>query len=621
MIDHLVASTCAAALAAALTLMIPRRLAGLRYATLFVAVLRFALPTQWLVRVGGILAGLLPHNTLPVYEPGAFIARSLTLLSPPIHRAPDFIGIAACCVWAAICALLLAVQFRRMARGIPGVREPSAAELEALALAAADIDINRPVSLEIASPDCMPCGSGILRPRIIMPDGLSDILGQPELRAVLAHELAHVRRHDNLVAAIVRAVASVFWFHPLLWWIERRMMAEREIACDQLVLAAGAGRRDYAAGILKVCRMSFIGHPACAGAAGSDLKLRMDHVLSVGANRPLPRFLRALPVMLAAAAAIVPLTTGFLRAQSSAPAAPPTSEANTTYRTGLGFLDEGRYPEAEAAFRKVITIEPQYARGIAGLAQVYLRRGQTDEAIRMVQEEADRHPARTDFEDALAETLLRAGRYDAAITEFQRAIDSTDKQSKVLPSLYAKIAEALIKKGDPNAAIAELEAAKTVDPTSARISVNLGMLLEQTGREDRARLVYQEALKVDPSNAIALNNLAYLLAKNDKDVNTALLYAEKARSEMPDSREIADTVAYVSIKARRNDDAIAIYHILLQTASSQPTPPASHLHFYLATALHQKGERDAAVAELALALSSQPSQAELKVISEAAGAW
>ncbi len=621
MIDHLVASTCAAALAAVLTLMIPRRLAGLRYATLFVAVLRFALPTQWLVRVGGILAGHLPHTTLPVYEPGAFVARSLTLLSPPIQRAPDFSGIAAWCVWAAVCALLLAVQFRRMARGIPGVREPSAAELEAMALAAAGIGIHRPVSLEIASPDCMPCGSGILRPRIIMPDGLSDILGGHELRAVLAHELAHVRRHDNLVAAIVRVVASVFWFHPLLWWIERRMMAEREIACDQLVLAAGAGRHEYAAGIMKVCRMSFIGQPACAGAAGSDLKRRMDQILSAGANRPLPRLLRALPIMLAAAAAIVPLTAGFLRAQSGAPVAPPTSEANATYRTGLGFLDEGRYPEAEAAFRKVITIEPQYARGIAGLAQVYMRRGQTDEAIRMLQEEVDRHPGRADFQDALAEMLLRAGSYDAAIAEFQRALDGTDKQSRIVPSLYAKIAEALMKKGDPNAAIAALEKARTIDPTSARIPVNLGVLLEQTGQEDRARLAYQDALKVDPSSAIALNNLAYLLAKNGNDVETALSYAEKAHSEIPDSREIADTVAYVSIKANRNDDAIAIYRNLLQTASPQSTPPASHLHFYLATALHQKGDRDAARAELALALSSQPSQAELKVISEAVRAW
>jgi beta-lactamase regulating signal transducer with metallopeptidase domain/Flp pilus assembly protein TadD len=620
MIDHLVASTCVAALAVVLTLIMPRRLASLRYATLFVAVLRFALPTQWLIRVGGILARHLPHHTLPV-EPGAFVARSLTLLSPPIQRAPDFIGITAWCVWAAICALLLAVQFRRMARGIPGVCEPSPAELETLALAAADIGVHRAVSLEIASSDCMPCGSGILRPRIIMPDGLSDILGPHELRAVLAHELAHVRRHDNLVAAIVRVVASVFWFHPLLWWIERRMMAEREIACDQLVLAAGAGRRDYAAGIMKVCRMSFIGHPACAGAAGSNLKRRMDQILSAGATRPLPRLLRALPVMLAAAAAVVPLTTGFLRAQSGAPPAPPTSEANKTYRNGLGFLDEGRYPEAEAAFRKVIAIEPQYARGIAGLAQVYLRRGQTDEAVRMVQEEADRHPGRSDFQDALAETLLRAGRDDAAITEFQRAIDSADKQSKLVPQLYVNIAEALLKKGDTNGAIAELEKARTADPASARIPVNLGMLLEQAGQEDRARLAYQDALKLDPANAIALNNLAYLLAKSGNEVNTALSYAEKARSELPDSREVADTVGYVSIKANRNDDAIAIYRNLLQTASPQSTPPASHLHFYLATALHQKGDRDAARAELALALSSQPSQAELKVINEAVGAW
>lgn len=325
MIDHLVASTCAAVLAIALARLIPRRLAGLRYTTLFVAVLRFALPTGRVVRLGQMLAGYFPGAVLP----DVFIARSLTLLSSPLHDVPDFVGITTRCVWAVISALLLVVYLRRVTRGITAVRQPSPSELEALTLAAADMHVARPIPLEIASPNCMPCASGLLRPRVIIPDGLSDLLGPEELRAVLAHELAHIRRHDNAVSALVRIIASVFWFHPLLWWIEQRMMSEREIACDQLVLAGGVAPREYAEGIMKVCRMSFIGPPASAAAAGSNLKRRMDQILSAHAARPLPRLVWSLPVLLAAAAVVVPLTTGFLRAQSSAPLAQPGGEATT----------------------------------------------------------------------------------------------------------------------------------------------------------------------------------------------------------------------------------------------------------------------------------------------------
>jgi beta-lactamase regulating signal transducer with metallopeptidase domain len=90
-------------------------------------------------------------------------------------------------------------------------------------------------------------------------------LEEAELESVLAHEVAHVGRRDNLVAALAHAIVSVFWFHPLVWWIERRMLAERETACDEFVLARGMRAEDYVAGISKVCCIAFAGPPRMRG--------------------------------------------------------------------------------------------------------------------------------------------------------------------------------------------------------------------------------------------------------------------------------------------------------------------------------------------------------------------
>ncbi len=84
---------------------------------------------------------------------------------------------------------------------------------------------------------------GILRPVLLLPEGITDRLTPAQLEAVIAHELCHVRRRDNLTAAIHMVVETVFWFHPLVWWIRARLVEERERACDEEVLRAGRPAR------------------------------------------------------------------------------------------------------------------------------------------------------------------------------------------------------------------------------------------------------------------------------------------------------------------------------------------------------------------------------------------
>src|SRR5690606_12845832 len=96
-------------------------------------------------------------------------------------------------------------------------------------------------------------------------------LSPPQLRAVLEHEICHVRRRDNLTAAVHMLVESLFWFHPLVWWIGARLLDEREQACDEAVIAAGIDRDAYGEGILEVCRYCIESPLPCAAGVGAVL--------------------------------------------------------------------------------------------------------------------------------------------------------------------------------------------------------------------------------------------------------------------------------------------------------------------------------------------------------------
>src|SRR5581483_8622840 len=87
---------------------------------------------------------------------------------------------------------------------------------------------------------------GILRPMILLPSSLASGLSPQQLEALLAHELAHLRRWDPLVNLVQRLVEAMLFFHPAVWYVSRRIHSERENASDDLVLAAGWQRLHYA---------------------------------------------------------------------------------------------------------------------------------------------------------------------------------------------------------------------------------------------------------------------------------------------------------------------------------------------------------------------------------------
>jgi hypothetical protein len=106
------------------------------------------------------------------------------------------------------------------------------------------------VKLCISSDVSVPAAIGFLRPAIVFPASLLPQLSPDEIKVILLHELAHLDRWDDWTNLAQKIVKAVFFFHPAVWWIENRLTLEREMACDDMVLAQTASPKAYASSLI-----------------------------------------------------------------------------------------------------------------------------------------------------------------------------------------------------------------------------------------------------------------------------------------------------------------------------------------------------------------------------------
>lgn len=317
LLDHLWQSTLFAAAVWLVARTVRTNAARVRYWLWFAASMKFLVPISVLVSVGERFAWRTTPATAPVVA--SVIEQVLTPAATtvattlaPATSSPTMWPLLLLVAWGVGVLLVLAQWWRQWQPIRHALRDAQA------------IEISEHAGLRVLTSTSMiePGVFGIWRPVLLVPDGIRERLTTAQLRALIAHEQCHVRHHDNLTAALHMAVEALFWFHPFVWWLERRLIDERERACDEYVLQSGSTPRDYAEGILEVCRFAKEPSPVfVAGVSGSDLRRRIESILRNQTARPLGVEQTVALLVCAAAAVLGPVTVGAVQSTKPAQAA------------------------------------------------------------------------------------------------------------------------------------------------------------------------------------------------------------------------------------------------------------------------------------------------------------
>ncbi len=279
--SHIWQSTVVAAGAAALAWMCRQNRASVRHAIWLAASMKFLMPFALLAAVG-TGAAVAARVAAPERRRGGG------------HRDVQCFGVAggvrdvvagACsAVWFIGTLVVLArwawewTRLAAMVRGAALVTDGPV--FDALRRAERTAGIRTPTTIVSLDQEIEPGVIGLWRPVLVWPRALTQALSVDRVEAIVAHEMVHVMRRDNLLASVHMLVSAAFWFHPVVWWIGARLVDERERACDEQVLAFGHSPDAYAAGILKTCEVCVAVQLAnVAAISGGELKERLRRIV------------------------------------------------------------------------------------------------------------------------------------------------------------------------------------------------------------------------------------------------------------------------------------------------------------------------------------------------------
>lgn len=215
------------------------------------------------------------------------------------------------------------------------------------------LEISQPVRLCVTLAGEVPAVIGFLRPVILLPLTAVTRLDEAQLRAILAHELAHIRRQDYLANLLQSVAETLLFYHPAVWWVGRQIRREREHCADDLAVAACGDVMTYAGALARLEELrSGFSNPALA-ATGGDL---LERIRRLTGQRPRqPRLSRPLSAVLAAALVVLIGIAPALREVDAAPQNPPPAPLSPETLTPL----PSEMPPAESRKPALATPQPQ----------------------------------------------------------------------------------------------------------------------------------------------------------------------------------------------------------------------------------------------------------------------
>ncbi|MGQ0737407.1 MAG: M56 family metallopeptidase [Acidobacteriota bacterium] len=344
-IDHIWQSTLFAIAVGLLTLAFRRNRARVRFALWFAASVKFLVPFSVVVWLGAWFAGravALVGPFTPFDASGSlaglaliggigqsFARTATTALWPSTMTISEVTGawlsLLLLGVWTSGFTAIVAARVR-LSRRLRDV------VLTARRVVLNDVPVPRRLQVGLANGLLEPGVIGWMRPVLLLPADIEDHLTRPQIEAIVAHELCHVRRFDNLTAAIHMLVEATFWFHPLVWWLGARLIDERERACDEHVLRTVGTPGPYAQGILNVCRR-YVQSPlaSVSGVGSANVRQRIEAILANRIGEATGVWQKMLVSAVMLCAVIVPLAAGALQAPPETAAGPGASGFRTAY--------------------------------------------------------------------------------------------------------------------------------------------------------------------------------------------------------------------------------------------------------------------------------------------------
>jgi beta-lactamase regulating signal transducer with metallopeptidase domain len=164
------------------------------------------------------------------------------------------------------------------------------------------LGVSAPVRLLSSASATVPMVIGWIRPVVLVPAGLLTGLSASQLEAILAHELAHIRRHDYLVNLLQNVVETLFFYHPAVWWVSRHIRTEREHCCDDLAADVCGSTLDYALALTALAELRQTSGALGLAATGGSLVGRIARLAGISAREPRAGWPFPVLVLLTAAA-------------------------------------------------------------------------------------------------------------------------------------------------------------------------------------------------------------------------------------------------------------------------------------------------------------------------------
>ncbi|MGB2662389.1 MAG: tetratricopeptide repeat protein [Candidatus Acidiferrum sp.] len=267
------------------------------------------------------------------------------------------------------------------------------------------------------------------------------------------------------------------------------------------------------------------------------------------------------------------------------------------------YAAEKKSPEAEKQFKLAVEADPHNSSTVTQFTDFLFARNQTSRAFLLVQHYVSSYPNEATGHALLGTLYFDSKNYGEAQAEFERSIqlDPSNIQG------YLRLGKVFEATGQNQSAVAQYQKALDLQPSHAPLATMIGNFYLEKGDLETARKYYNQALSGDPNFAIAIANMAWIDAQEGKNLDTALGMAQKARSLMPESPSITDTLGWVMYKRGSYDSAIPLLKECVQKS-----PDSARFHYHLGMTLVAAGQKTQGKQQLegALRLNLENSDAQ-----------